>query len=196
MPDPQTLAVYGASVERYRRTIRDDRARPHRDAFVASLPDAASVLDFGCGPGLDAARMAEAGLTVEAWDASAEMAAAAAARPGVTARCAPFAALDAEAAYHGIWAAFSLLHAPRTDLPGLIAAMHRALKPGGRLYLAMKLGEGEHRDRIGRLYTYVGEDELAGWLTDAGFTVTEAVHGRARGMAGTEDPFICLFADA
>lgn len=196
MTDRQTLDVYGASVDRYRQTVADDRQKPDRDAFVAALPRAAGVLDFGCGPGFDAARMAEAGLKVEAWDASPEMAQAAAAEPGVTARCAPFGALDALAAYDGLWAAFSLLHAPRAELPGHFTAMHRALRPGGKLYIAMKLGEGSHRDPIGRLYTYVTEDELRGLLTAAGFTVTSARRGTGRGLAGTEDPFVCLFADA
>lgn len=196
MTDRETLAVYDASVERYRQTISDDKQKPDRDAFIAAMPEGGAVLDFGCGPGFDAARMAQAGLRVEAWDASPEMANAAGSEPGVTARCARFADLDATAAYDGIWAAFSLLHAPRDDLADLIAAMHRALRPGGTLYLAMKLGAGEHRDPIGRLYTYVTEEELTGWLTAAGFRVARKRTGVSRGLAGTEDPFICLLANA
>jgi hypothetical protein len=46
-------------------------------------------------------------------------------------------------AFDGIWASFSLLHTPKAEHSRHIGAMARALRPGGYLYLGMKLGEGE-----------------------------------------------------
>ncbi|RVV97492.1 class I SAM-dependent methyltransferase [Mesobaculum littorinae] len=196
MSDPDTLAYYSASVDRYRDLVAADFHAADRDRFLDGLPAAARLLDLGCGPGFDAARMARAGHVVEAWDAVPEMAAAADAAPGVTGRCARFDDLQARGVYDGIWAAFSLLHAPRTALPDHLTAIHRALRPGGRAYVAMKLGHGESRDRLGRLYTYVTEEELLGMLSDAGLTVTATRTGTAKGMAGRDDPFLSVFADA
>jgi SAM-dependent methyltransferase len=50
-------------------------------------------------------------------------------------------------AFDGIWASFSMLHTPKAEHRTHVAAMARALRPGGYLYLGMKLGEGEDATR-------------------------------------------------
>ena len=102
--------------------------------------------------------------------------------------------IDAEAAYDGVWANFSLLHAPRADLPRHLAALHRALRPDGLLHIGMKIGTGEGRDRLGRLYTYVTVDELRALVEEAGFDVLTTDEGDERGLAGTVDPYVTLCA--
>jgi SAM-dependent methyltransferase len=124
------------------------------------------------------------------------MVALAARHAGVTARVARFEALDARAAFDGVWASFSLLHAPRDAIPGLIARIARALRPGGTAYLGMKLGRGEARDALGRRYSYVSEEELRGWLEAAGLKVGRVRTGAGAGLAGTEEPFVTAFAHA
>lgn len=193
--DDETLAFYDRAAGDYADTFAgDDPADPDLRAFLDDLPRGARVLDLGCGPGQHAAAMIAAGFDVDAVDASAGMVAEAKARFGVDARQATFAALDATAEYDGVWANFSLLHAPRAEMPAHIARIARALRPGGVLHLGVKEGAGEKRDHLGRLYTFHAEDELRGWLTDAGFTVTALRHGKGKGMAGTVDPFIILRA--
>ena len=91
---------------------------------------------------------------------------------GVEVRVAMFADIAGTDIYDGIWANFSLLHAPKADLPNHLAALHAALKPKGRLHLGMKLGTGEQRDTIGRFYAYYTDfrsiatepDSPKGWL--------------------------------
>lgn len=183
--DPQTLAIYSARASDYSEIHHGDDTDRRLSAFIALLPDGGTALDLGCGPGWAAARMRDAGLKVTAMDACPEMAEVAAARHGLQVRVAPFTALDEVAAYDGVWAHFSLLHAPRASLPDHFAALHRALRPGGHLLVAMKLGTGEGRDRLGRLYTYVGADELRGLLRTAGFTVTAEEIARTMGFDGT-----------
>ena len=61
----------------------------------------------------------------------------------IDARLARFDELDAVARYDGIWANFSLLHAPRAEMPGNLARISRALRPGGWLHLGLKLGQGD-----------------------------------------------------
>ena len=74
-----------------------------------------------------------------------------------------FEDLTAEAAYDGIWANACLLHVPRPALPGILARVRRALRPGGAFYASFKAGEAEGRDRFGRYYNYPD----AGWLRSA-----------------------------
>ena len=82
------------------------------------------------------------------------------------------------------------------DVDDVIAGAWRALKPGGRFCIALKLGEGEDRDRIGRFYAYYSEAELKGLLADAGFTVTGQRTGAEAGLDGKVWPWIGLQAHA
>lgn len=195
MSDEETLKVYAKKAQEYASLVSDGGAKdPQRAAFIAALPAGGHVLDLGCGPGQSAARMAQAGLKVTAFDPVPEMVALAAAHPGVEARLAGFDDIAGVDVYDGIWANFSLLHAPRTDMPRHLAAIADALKPGGRFHIGMKTGTGEKRDPIGRLYTYYTDAELTGLLADVGLTVTDRATGREKGLDGVEADWICLAA--
>ena len=188
--DRETIAVYDAKAQDYADMVSRD-SHPGLDAFLAAVPEGARVLDLGCGTGAMAEKMMAAGRIVDATDASAAMVELAQAR-GVPARVATFDDLDADATYDGIWANFSLLHAPRADLPRHLAAIHGALKPGGYFHIGVKLGTGEARDALGRFYTYYGEDELEERLAEAGFTPITRKHGTGRGLDGTRAPWIWM----
>jgi SAM-dependent methyltransferase len=195
MSDAPTIAVYDGRAADYAAMTDDyNGADPRLAAFIAACPSGGRVLDLGCGPGAAAAEMARAGLQVEALDASATMVAMAARHAGVSARQGTFDDIEGCAIYNGIWANFSLLHAPRADLPRHLAALHRALKPGGAFLVGMKLGEGSARDRLGRLYTYVGAGELEELLAGAGFTVTGRVFGSGTGLDGSHSDWISVAA--
>lgn len=192
--DPETLAFYAEGAADYAEMIARMAPDPLLAAFIAALPRGARVLDLGCGPGWAAARMAAAGLAVEATDAVPEMVAMAARHRGVSARQASFDEISGTDTHDGIWANFSLLHAPRAALPRHLAALHRALRPGGLLHIAMKLGTGERRDRFGRLYTFVTAEELDDLLVQAGFTPGSRHMGRVTGLAGDREDWIAITA--
>ena len=197
MSDAETLKVYAEQAEEYAALTDDvNAADPVLAAFIEALPKGGAVLDLGCGPGASAAQMAQAGLIVEAVDPVAEMVALAGRHPGVTARQASFDDIDAVAVYDGIWASFSLLHAPRADLPRHLAALTRALKPGGLFHIAVKTGTGETRDRLGRFYTYYTDAELSGLLETAGLTIMARRTGSGKGLDGTDAPYIAISAHA
>lgn len=195
--DRETLAAYAARIDDYRNMASESAQRNEfRDAFIAALPTDARVLDLGCGPGHDAAAMADAGLDVIAMDASPEMIAVASAIAGLTTRLASFADLSDVAAFDGVWASFSLLHAPRAEFPAHLGNIFRALKPGGLFMIGMKTGIGEARDALGRYYTYYEVKELTDLLQAAGFNVTTSKEGRAKGLAGPSEPFVVMTAHA
>jgi len=188
--DAGTLAAYAARAGDY--AARFASARPDADlvAFIDALSAGGRVLDLGCGPGSASAHMRAAGLNPDPVDASPEMVALANATFDIGARAGLFEELDAVAAYDGVWANFSLLHAPRAALPGHLVAIARALKPGGVLHLGMKTGAGEARDALGRFYAFVSVEELQELLAAAGLRVVALREGAERGLAGTLDPFV------
>ncbi len=192
--DPQTLKVYGEKVADYVKVTEGAAKDPLLTAFIGGLARRARVLDLGCGPGFAAAEMARAGLQVEATDATPEMVALAAAHDGVNASLATFDEISGENLYDGIWANFCLLHAPRADMPRHLAALRKALKPGGLFHIGLKTGTGEHRDKLGRLYTYYTETELTGLLTAAGFTPFSSTTGCDKGLDGKMSDWAAIAA--
>jgi len=197
LPDSETIRIYDNRAADYADMTDDqNRSDPKLSEFIAVCPSGGRVLDVGCGPGASAAAMARAGLVVEAIDASSEMVALCAQHPGVTARQATFDDISEQGIYDGVWASFSLLHAPRVDFPRHLAALHKALKPGGTFYIGMKLGANAARDRIGRHYTYYTEQELEDHMTKAGFTIDGKTFGTGTGLDGSPSDYIAVMAHA
>ena len=192
--DAETIRIYNDKAGDYAALADASKPMPRLERFLNTLPAGGHVLDLGCGPGRAAARMAARGFQVTAMDASAEMIARAARHPGVTPWQASFDALQSQAEYDAVWANFSLLHAPRAQMPTLLRAIHTALKPAGRFALALKLGLGEARDSLGRFYSYYQEDELRGLLTSAGFTPGQTSTGNDKGLDGSTSDWIALSA--
>ncbi len=196
MADKKTIATYNASAADYEN--RFSRTTPDRDLrrFIEAIPKGGLVLDWGCGPGNSAAMMQAAGLKAEAVDASEKMVELAREKYRLDAKIASFSDLDAVDYYHGIWANFSLLHAPKSDMANHLQAAHAALKKGGFLHIGMKLGVGGKRDKMARMYTYYESGELKDLLTNAGFGISFTRTDTMTGMTGHEEPFIIINADA
>lgn len=190
--DRETLSVYADKAREY-ADLTSDR-NPYLNRFLALLPPGSAVLDLGCGTGHDAGAMRDAGLVVEAWDAAPQFAEVARELHGIDVRVATFGDLTAHAQYDGIWASFSLLHAPRADFPDHIKAIHRALKPGGVFHIGMKTGSGEQRDALGRRYAYFTPDEIGDHLGAAGFTQLFSETGEDIGLDGTIAPWVVIHA--
>jgi SAM-dependent methyltransferase len=71
-------------------------------------------------------------------------------------------------AYDGVWASACLLHVPRQQLAGVLARIHRALKPDGVFYASFKVGDGDGRDALGRYYNYPSPQWLRSVYAEAG----------------------------
>lgn len=194
MPDKKTIATYDAKAADYVKLTGTDAPDTTLQAFIDLMPKGARVLDLGCGPATASAHMRDAGLRPDPVDASQGMVDLANQTHDIGARLVTFDDIDAEAMYAGVWANFSLLHAPREDLPRHFKAIYRALLPQGVLHIGMKTGEGGARDAIDRLYTYVTVTELRDLLEAVGFTITFTKQGAERGLAGTMDDFVIMRA--
>jgi SAM-dependent methyltransferase len=166
--DPDTLGFYAAEAEIYASRARElGQARLQR--FAELLPANGKVLELGCGGGQDSEALLALGLDVSPTDGSPELAAQAEKRLGRPVSVLLFEDLVAEAAYDGVWANACLLHVPRPALPGILARVHRALRPGGVFYASFKAGEAEGRDRFGRFYNYPNADWLRMAYGDLGW---------------------------
>ncbi len=194
--DKETLSVYDSRADDYASMALVAEQETMLSSFIKAMPEHARVLDLGCGPGFAAAEMNNANLQTDAFDASPVMVRLASQHSGVNVQIKTFEQLDAQNIYHGIWASFSLLHAPKLAFPGHLEAIHAALVPGGVLHLGMKLGQGEKRDRLGRFYAYYSQSELENHLDRAGFTPTDFVLRESEGLSGDIVPSIMINARA
>ena len=192
MADQETLNVYAARAKEYADRFSSKTPSLHLAAFMLAVKDKGRVLDLGCGTGQATAFMRAEGLEVEAVDASPEMAAIASQKFDIDVRIAEFNDLDSEGAYGGVYANFSLLHAPKSEMPTHLARVSKALVSGGIFHIALKTGEGEHRDSLGRLYAYYTDAEITKLLADAGFIVIERSFGVDKGLDGSSAPWIIL----
>lgn len=192
--DDETIGVYGRKAADYEAFGLTPTQIRGMEALIDGLPEGAHIFDLGCGPGMHGAAFLARGFRVSALDATPEFVAAAQAR-GVDARLGTFDDVTEVAAYDGLWASFSLLHARRADVPRHLAAAALAVKPGGRLFLGLKTGTGEQRDAIGRFYSYHTVEELRAMFADCGMRVVWEEAGAEAGMAGTVDPFVMMVAE-
>jgi len=192
MVDARTIATYDAKASDYAELVGSDAPDKTLQSFIDLIPAGGHVLDLGCGPGTASAHMKAAGLVPDPVDASEGMIAIARNKFSLDARVGQFDDIKGTDVYDGVWANFSLLHAPITDLPHHFAALFTATKPGGIIHVGMKTGSGSERDKIDRLYTYVTVEKLTRLLTDAGYHVTNIKEGAEAGLAGTIDPFVIM----
>jgi SAM-dependent methyltransferase len=164
--DETTLQFYRNNARSYADWAKGPSTRLR--GFLALLPSGGSILELGCGAGNHSAVMLAEGFSVRATDGSPEMAEIASQRLGHPVEAMRFDELDAHNAYDGVWASACLLHVPRDELAGILARIHRALKPSGLFYASYKMGESDGRDSLGRYYSYVSPEWLEATYASAG----------------------------
>jgi SAM-dependent methyltransferase len=199
--DAATLDFYARAAADY--AANSPGAIGHQlDHFLKRLVPGALVLELGCGSGRDAARMEALGFRVDATDGVPEMAAQAQAWLGRPARVMRFDELAATDQYDAVVAAYSLLHVPREGLIAVLRRVWRALKPGGWHFAIYKTGDAKSgsaaivsdgRDRLGRYYNYLSDEDLRTRYAAAGcWSAMESESGQGRGYDGSESRFVII----
>ncbi len=190
--DAATLAFYAREAPDYVASGKAGTSR-HLDGFLQRLKPGARILELGCGSGRDAAEMQRRGFDIVATDGVAEMAAQAQARLGRPVRVMRFDELDAECDFDAVWAHASLLHVPRAGLVVVLAAIHRALRPGGLHFACYKAEGAEARDRFDRLNNHLTHDEAcAAYLAAAPWRIVETLSYDGGGYDGRQGPWIAV----
>lgn len=174
-----TIASYNAFAEEYVQKNAANAPVQERELFLSKLPAHATILDAGCGPGRDSAYFSSKGYEVTGIDLSSKFIQIA----RQTVPKATFTLMDLrrilfpEQSFDGIWACASLLHLERTEVPAVLAAFYRRLKPGGVLFVQVKEGVGKKLVRDGmlgkkrRFFTYFQPDAVRALLSESGFIV-------------------------
>lgn len=163
-----TKAFYDDNAETYANRGRK-LPTARLDAFLSALSERARILELGCGGGQDCAYMLAKGFDVLPTDGSAELARQAEKLIGRPVKVMRFEELAAREEFDGVWAEASLLHVPRTDLPGILALIHNALKEGGTFHASFKAGTAEGHDDFGRYYNYPSREWLRELLIVGGW---------------------------
>ncbi len=152
-----TLKYYAGNAQEFFDNTHDKEMSGIYQKFLPLIPVYGSILDAGCGSGRDSHYFLSQGYSVEAFDASKEMAALAAAYIDQEVQCHTFDAIQDLERYDGIWAAASLLHLPFSELARTFEQLSKALKKGGLFYASFKYGEQEYT-KEGRHFTPLNEE--------------------------------------
>jgi len=154
---------------------------PEIEGFMNLLPPGASILDVGCAGGRDCKVFAKRGFKVTGVDVSDVFLKEAAERiPQGDFHNADLRTLTFPAnSFDAIWANAVLLHVPKEEIPLALTNLYRVLKPGGKLHIRVKKGEGSERitevlkntGEVSRTFTFFEQEELEKFVTDAGFTL-------------------------
>ena len=189
--DAATIAYYKKNAPHYTLSFGQAPSR-HLDGFLDRLAPGAQVLELGCGGGRDAARIRERGFALDATDGTPAMVRKANERFDIDARVMRFDQLDATEAFDAVWAHACLLHVARKDLPGVLGAVRRALRPGGLHFANYKLGDAEGRDPLGRLTNLPDERWLRSIYDKAGFISLATQRYRGEGADGVQRDWYAL----
>ena len=176
---------YDAIAERY-FAWSDARPSATRLTWLARalerIPAGSDVLDLGCGAGVPMTRALADGRRVTGVDISArQIELARAAVPGARFIHADMTALDVPAAsLDAVVAWYSLTHVPRADLPALLEAIHRWLRPGGVLVATMGAQDSPddvEDDWLGApmFFSHFGAKKNRALVRRAGFEIETAV---------------------
>jgi SAM-dependent methyltransferase len=185
--DSQTLAFYAAEAPVY-TSSRPDGISRHLTGFLERLPIGGSILELGCGGGIDAAHMIARGFAVEPTDGVPEIAKQAEARLG-------FAELADTEKYDAVVANAALLHVPREGLAAILAKIWCSLKRGGWHLASYKGGGTEGRDDHGRYYNYLSRADAEAYYCAAGdWSALEFEESIGGGYFGTVGPWIKVSA--
>ena len=171
----------------------------HLDRFLETLPDDATVLDAGCGPGTPVASTLADRVAVLGLDVSrGQLTVAHEAVPDGAFVQGDMTRLPmADESVAGVVAFHSIIHVPTDDHPDVFAEFARVLEAGGPLLVTSGTAawEGSNPDWLGdgtpMHWSYPGPDETRAMLETAGFTV-EDTWTVADGFADAGEKWVAL----
>jgi SAM-dependent methyltransferase len=192
--DAATLTFYAHEAPVYVAS-RPDEIGARLTDFLRRLPVGGSILELGCGGGIEAAHMVAAGFDVDPTDGVPEMALRATARLGRPVRVMRFDELDVVERYDAVVANASLLHVPRAGLVDILSRVWRALKPGGWHLASYKTGGPDGFDELGRYYNRPSALQTDEFYREAGdWDVYDVEESLERGYVGKPSAWLTIVA--
>jgi len=180
----RTLEYYNQNAEEFISGSVNVDMSDIQTRFCEKLPRGGRILDLGCGSGRDSKYFMEQGYAVTAVDGSERICALTAAYLNLPVLCSTFQKFFSFVKFDGIWASASLLHAEKSELPGLLKKYAGLLNDSGCFYVSFKYGTFAG-DRTGRYYTDLDEpafhailEQVPELRIDEEFCSADAVPGR------------------
>jgi ubiquinone/menaquinone biosynthesis C-methylase UbiE len=161
--DERTIDYYNQHADEYAVTSFSpeitNNVSHFQEELLKRLDRGARILDAGCGVGRDTRYFIKEGRIVIAFDASKEMVRRCREYPHAYCKQMTFAELQYNEEFDAVWACASLLHLRPDQAREAIRRLTTALKIGGVMYIALKLGEPSEsgHDIDGRYFTYYTE---------------------------------------
>jgi len=146
----------------YESTVNIDMTALY-DEFLPLVKGNGLILDAGCGAGRDSQFFIEQGYTVQAFDASKELASLASKLIKQPVQQALFQTFKSQNKFDGIWACASLLHVPMSELSEVLERLISLLTTQGVFYCSFKLGN-EEMIRNGRRFTNLDENSFEKYI--------------------------------
>jgi SAM-dependent methyltransferase len=187
-----TIGHYDASADRFWQGTRDHDVSQNIDALLRHITGTPpfTILDFGCGPGRDLARLRALGHAPIGLDGAPRFVAMAQAYAGVPVWEQDFLHLDLPAAhFDGVFANASLFHVPTQELPRVLGQLRATLKPDGVLLCSNPRGQGDEGWQGERYGVWHDLDAWRGFMVRAGFVELEHYY-RPPGRPRAEQPWL------
>jgi len=188
----RTLAHYERNARQFFAGTIDHDVSQNVAALLGAIeaPAPFTLLDLGCGPGRDLKTFSALGHRAIGLDGSGEFVAMAHAYSGCEVWQQDFLHLELPPAlFDGVFANASLFHVPSAALPGVLAALHGAIKPGGVLFSSNPRGhneEGWNGPRYGSYHDYPSWER---YLVAAGFVPLRHYY-RPEGLPREQQPWL------
>lgn len=175
-----TLRAYKKQGKKYIKGIENLVIAQLYD-FLKLLPSGGRILDVGCAGGRDCKEFVENGFEVVGIDVVEEFLEEAKKNvPNAKFFNMDLLKLNFPAGYFdGIWSAAVLLHIQRKDIQKVLQSYYEILKPGGKLFIGLKLGEGQEfvTDKLSeekRFFVYYKKDEIVELLEKHKFKILQS----------------------
>lgn len=159
------------------------------DKFRSALPNAAYILDAGCGVGRDTRYFIQVGYKVRSFDASAEMVKFCNQYPFAFCEHRAFADVTELEEYDGVWASASLLHLNQESFKLALLRLSFALKVGGTMYFSLKAEANESNIKDSRQFYYHSRAFVEAYIKELNLEVIEIWSNSGR-KAGSPSQFI------
>ncbi len=172
------IEVYEKMGNKYLKNIKSLTPTEFYD-FVKLLQPKSKILDVGCAGGRDSKRFRQRNFNVFGIDLVDSFLKEA--RKNVFG--VKFIKMDMrklefpENYFDAIWANAVLLHLKKKDVPKTLREFHRVLRPGGKLQIRVKQGQGQgyEKDELSggekRFFTYFSKDEAEKFVRNADFEI-------------------------
>lgn len=161
---------YNASATKFLEDSMEVDMDEFYTAFLERLPEAAVILDAGCGMGTDSLHFKNLGHYVIPMETSEEICRMAGENIGQSVLFCRFQDMHSKIRFDGIWACASLIHIPSSELSKIVKRFNWYLKDKGIVYASFGYGDFEG-EKDGEYYLNLTEDTATRLFTEAGFEV-------------------------